>query len=236
MANTALQFDGVQNYVTLGTLGNLGSNLGSGLYISFQIKTTSAINAFFGCATGNANEMVEIAFNVEHTFSSQVNHCLSLWFQANNTQILAGGVDAPTINFNDGMVHTVVFIANPTTNIITLTIDGVAQPILYRNQNTLAIFANFTQDFYLGCRNNVGSPNAFLQCAIDNFKIGTSAGALYGSYTFAEGQGTVITDDSGQGNNGTLIGTPVPSWITGLGSPSSYADHTSDIFNTPQDN
>ncbi len=41
------------------------------------------------------------------------------------------------------------------------------------------------------------------------------AGALVGYWAFEEGLGTTVHDMSGNGNNGTLEGSPLPNWVAG---------------------
>jgi len=211
----ALQFNGSTNYVSLGTLGNLGSNLGSGFYCKFDIKTTSTSQGIFGYSTGS-NQIIEVGLNTNAAWTDVANHGLTIYLNANNNLLLSGGTSAPTINFNDGATHTIIFTATPATNTITLSIDGVNQTVAYGGQQTPSTFVNFSSNFFIGARNNVGSPNLFLACTLDNFRIGTSSSNIYGSYLFNEGKGTITADSSGNGNNGTLAGSPLPSWVAGL--------------------
>ena len=48
--------------------------------------------------------------------------------------------------------------------------------------------------------------------------------ALMAYWTFDDGTGTTLTDNSGRGNNGTLSGTTLPQWVAGhSGRPGDYA-------------
>ncbi len=214
MADYSLLFDGVQNYVSLGTMGNFGSNLGNGFYCSFQIKTTSTASKFVGFQQNNLT--VSFAFNIKSNGGANTN---SIYFKFGDTggRFLQAGIDSPTINFTNGNIHTIAFSVNFVTNTITATIDGVSQTITYNLQQTLSTFTNFTQPFYIGVYNNNGTPGNFFACTLDNFQIGTSSSVLYGSYSMNDGPGsTTIADSSGNGNTGTLTGSPLPTWVTGL--------------------
>jgi hypothetical protein len=177
-------------------MGNFGSNLGSGFYCSFQIKTTSTASASFGDV--DATQLIKIFFN------NTGNHQLRLQIYDNAGNILDGYNATPTINFNDGGTHTVVITANFSTQVIVMTIDGIAQTVSYNTQMALSTWINFAYAFYIGARNSTGTAQQFYACTLDNFQIGTSPTALYGNYLFNEGSGTTTADSSGQGNTGTL--------------------------------
>jgi hypothetical protein len=63
-----------------------------------------------------------------------------------------------------------------------------------------------------------------------NALIGDSA--LVGWWRFGEGSGTTAYDSSGNGNNGTLEGSPPPSWVTG-GGALSFTAANNDYVDVP---
>lgn len=207
MADYALLFDGIQNYVSLSTLGNLGSNLGSGFYCKFDIKTTSS-NANispWGVANGTNNRVYLTLNNSANQIRIDILDNAGLKLSAVCTK-----------NIIDGNKHTLIVTATMSTNIVTISVDGVAQSISYINQQTPTTFVNFTANFALGARTVGASLFNYCTCTLDNFQIGINAGNLYGIYNFDEGSGTTTADSSGNGNTGTLLGSPVPRWVTGL--------------------
>jgi hypothetical protein len=80
-------------------------------------------------------------------------------------------------------------------------------------------FVNFAQDYLVGAINKDNSIDGFMAMTLYNFQIGTSATTLYGNYpdTSQLGQGTILADTSGKGNNGTLIkgAGAYPTWVNG---------------------
>lgn len=215
MADYALAFDGTQNYVSLGTLGNFGSNLGNGFYCSFQIKTTQISLAEFGEFGGGSTFFI-IGFN-ETASGGNTSGALELDITAAGQRLRGGVNSSPTVIWNDGNVHAIVMTANFTTKTITIVIDGQSQTITYSNTGSLTSFSNFTQAHYIAARWFSGSAGNFLACTLDNFQIGTSSSVLYGNYGMNDGPGsTTIVDSSGNGNTGTLTGNPLPIWVTGL--------------------
>ena len=222
----ALQFDGSQNYISLGTMGNFGSNLGSGFYCSFQIKTTQTALAEMGFYVGDTAVM--LGFNAT---GFEVSGAGKLAFFTQSHSIVSGssrfiGNTTNTTNFNDGNIHTIVFTASYAAGgTLTILVDGVSQAItISQVMGSSPTFQNFTEPFYLGGRYSGGLSNP-LACTLDNFQIGTSANNLFGSYIGGRqaGSGTTLLDTSGKGNNGTLTGTPVPTWANGISAPNTVA-------------
>lgn len=207
LALSGIQFDGVQNYVSLGTMGNFGSNLGSGFYCKFDIKTTSTAKVNFGLYN-NGLTCVIIAFNTNYIASANVANEINFVVYDDSNKQLAGGLSSP-ITFNDGNLHTIIITANFGTNTITISIDGNVGSIGYSKQQTPSNFHNFGQNFLLGAFSQNGTAQQFMPCTLDNILLGTSSSVLYGNYPFMGD----VKDYSGQGNNGTLNGNPLPKLL-----------------------
>jgi len=212
--SSALLIDGSQNYLSLGTLGNFGSNLGSGFYCKFDIQTSSVSGGTFG-EYNSSNQSVYIEFNAKHEVLS--SHDITVVFEgANNSFLIASTNSDTTVSFNDGTIHTIIVTINPGAGTMTLSIDGISQTFTTYRNDTGYTYANFPQNFLIGAYNSTGTPAGFFQCKIDNLQVGTSSSNIYGNYQFNEGLGTTTADSSGNGNTATLLGNPVPSWVTGL--------------------
>lgn len=222
MSDFALSFDGSQNYVDLGPMGSFGSNLGNGFYCKFLIKTTSTAVGVSGMDyTGTHHNVIQLAFNIG---SSSGSGKLRLYITDNNNNWFGNAVNSPTISFNDGSVHTLEFIANIVAKTLIVNIDGVSQTVTNIVNNTLSTFVNFPEAFYIGAQKSDAGVNSFFACILDNFQIGTSSAVLYGNYAMNDGPGaTTIIDSSGNGNTGTLNGSPLPTWATGLNSYGNVA-------------
>ena len=216
----ALTTDGSQNYINCGTLGTFGSNLGSGFYCSFQIQTTSTQQGSFGVEHSSYSgiNQVQIGFNGGAN-GTQTNHSMFFYLASNNYNYECFRyTSSPTINFNDGNIHTITISVNVPSQIVTLTIDGVSQSLnsSFSNGNT-PNWVNFGDPFYLGAAYN-GGPAIPLACTLDNFEMGTSSSAIYVSYAMNDGIGTSVADASGNTNTGTLEkgAGSYPTWVAGL--------------------
>ena len=56
---------------------------------------------------------------------------------------------------------------------------------------------------------------------------------LVGWWRFNDGSGTIASDSSGNGNNGTLEGSPVPSWTTGINGGALSFNGINDYVDIP---
>lgn len=213
----SLRFDGSQNYLSLGNLGNFGSSLGSGVYIKFTLQTTQTSTTFLmgGGNSGSVTSLL-IIINSIQTGTNIVNR-LRVFLRDNSGKLLDAGT-AADYNYTDGSPHTFIITINPSTNIVTVSIDGSAQGINYASQPTPSSFSNFANGFSLGARNNNGVISGYTNCTVDDFSIGTSSGVIYASYNFNDGANP-IADGSGNANNGTLLGTTLPLFVPGINTP-----------------
>lgn len=205
----ALKFDGSQNYLNLGTLGTFGSNLGSGLYLSFTLQTSSVATSIglMGEIKAGNTDTIRLILNL-----GGVPGQLSLSFYDHTGNQIVGNITAPALV--DGTPHAVTITATTTT--IAMTVDGVDQTVNYTNQQTLSSFVNIPLNFIVGGFNNNGTPQNFAAITIDKIQIGTSSSNLFASYNMLEGAGTTTADSSGKGNTGTLTGSPLPLWVTAI--------------------
>lgn len=207
-----LQFNGSSNYVSLGTLGSLGSSmLNNGFFFKVRLKTTSGIKSMFGTLNTGAVTGVQVIFNADQD-EVESSGKLCLFVRSNNGEKIEGATTVAT-NFNDGAFHDLEFFCNTVTRTIAIKVDGDSKAISYSGQTTPSAYSNFGYAFYVGCKNNRGSATQFLSCEIDSFSIGLTSSNLYGVYSINEGSGTSIADTSGHSNTGTLSGSPLPSWI-----------------------
>ena len=210
----AMQFDGANQYLSLGTMGSFGSNLGSGLYAKFSFASTTATSGAILFGTAWSTSCI-ITFNVNN---GGVSKRLYFFSQDNGSKQLKGTID-PTMNILDGNPHVFELTVTFSTNTILLKIDGITQTTNYVSQQTPATFANFgsTRPFIIGAYQNYSTVQNYCAYTIDNFLIGTSPSNLYGSYSFDD---RTATDLSGNGNNGilstTLTNGALPAFVTGL--------------------
>lgn len=206
----ALSFDGTQNYIDLGLMTGFGAALGGGAYASFDIQTTTtdigSPTVFGTLKTGNLNAFKYVLH------SGVLNRGLVSLYDS-----LSKKIDKrfdSTIAINDGAIHRITITVTPATNVVVVTVDGVSQTMTNLNSQTPDTFIDFDKKMFVGANNNNGLVSNNAAIKLRNFKLGISAGTLYGNYAMGEGKGLTIADTSGQSNTGTLTGTPVPTWST----------------------
>lgn len=208
-----LRFDGVSSRLNMGSLGNLGSSLASGLYIEFDIQTKQASSSFgYGRFATNVSSRfwVELGTSVALQVGDTLQAGLAMKGSATSYSTL-----------NDGRKHNVKIQAYPSTNVLQITIDDVVQTVTMTLSQSPVTFANFTGQVHLGVENRNQFNNNFagyFAGIIDNFKIGTSPSNIYATYNFNSGS-SPVADQSGNGNTGTLAGTTPPQYVVGLDAP-----------------
>lgn len=226
MANFALQFNGSTNFMSLGTLGDLGSNLANGFYIKFQTKTTTTAVATFGCgATGK--EYVQIAFNRDQAGTAAPGK-ISIGIRNNPATKTLRAATSSATSFNDGSDHWVEIYVLPAINSVTIKVDDVSQSITYNEQQSPVEFVNFTagaggasltneaSNFFMGSNNYNGVKGEYFNGIFDTVLIGVSQTDLYGIYLMDDGAGTTVINSSTKAGNAGIGGSPLPSWVTGL--------------------
>lgn len=204
----ALQFDGSQNYVDFGTLGDFGNNIttNNSFYLAFDMKTSATTVKTFWGKSESGNRNFELILN-----GGAEQGKLKISIGGTNKDLAGFFTNTAII---DDSWHTITWLLVPSANTIVATVDGVNQDITYDEQETPTNIANFTQGIYLGRKNVSGTPSGNFPGLLDNFKMGYTASNLVVDCKFNEGTGTVATDASGNGNNGTLSGNPVPTYVT----------------------
>ncbi len=175
----SLQFDGSQNYATLGTLGSFASSLSNGFFCKFDIKTTqTTAGVIFGGRVSATNNYLLIKCNSQSGGNN--SNKLQVQFVDTGNHTLNGYVN--TININDGNVHHVEITMNMAINTIRVFFDGNLLTTTYTTQTTPVSFSNFTKDVYLGVLNNNGTPaTPYLACTLDNLQLGIGNLTLYNS-------------------------------------------------------
>lgn len=218
-AQTALNFDGVDDHVSL-----IRSNVGLfGHTIEAWIRTSSAASgsAYAGnpalTVVGDNDNDVGMTFGVDNG-AIQYNHFNGIWNTVNGT--------AP---IDDGLWHHIA-VTHEADNTVTLYVDGVIDntasiPLTtdptYTSYNTIGasyLGGASYQDHFLGDIDEVriwtcAKTQAEIAADMSAAHTGAEPGlALF--YDFSDGSGTTVTDLSVNGNNGTLTNGPI--WVPGV--------------------
>jgi hypothetical protein len=192
-----LSFDGIDDYVDLGTLGNWASQNLDDWKIQIVYSSTSEDRGYlFGDFSGFSR--LGFSFN-EPTSPPNI-----LQFRDN---IEERKVYRYSGNFNDGNVNTLEFIYN--NNQLIFNVNGVEQTPTKTTDETLTSFDNYN-NFLLGAVNGgAGSPVVFSEIDLYDFKI-YSGNTLFLHYDMSEGSGNTLIDKVGN-NNATIVGA---TWNT----------------------
>jgi alpha-tubulin suppressor-like RCC1 family protein/fibronectin type 3 domain-containing protein len=155
--SSAPTFDGSASSIALGTLGNLGQNMGAGLTIGTWIKTTSTAQGNFGVSnSGTATELV-VGLNRDSA-NNPVAGSTNLQIRNEAGTLLLGAI---TNNIYDGFWHYLVFTAVPSSGTISATVDGNAANVTLNAGGSISGFANFQFPFTIGAANNQGTVGTF---------------------------------------------------------------------------
>lgn len=168
----SIVFDGVNDYIDLGTLGNFGSSLSTNsitMEFVFKSNYTAGIRQFGTINTGSAT-LLGINFNRDEndnyssgktTFSLRDNNGLTL------------GVSMNT-NIYTNNYFIVVVSRNVTTNQVKFYVNGFPVNVTVGgvgfNSNPVT-FSNFQYPFLIGAINNRGNIVNYTNCSIPSFKI-----------------------------------------------------------------
>ncbi|PIB34989.1 hypothetical protein BFP72_06075 [Reichenbachiella sp. 5M10] len=214
---TALAFDGVNDYVYAGT-DNRG--ITTEVSIAAWVKTTASVV-----------KIMVAKYDGTNGFYLQMN--------ANGTAILYGrdgsgakNSGSSTTTINDDEWHYVVGTANLATGNWRIYIDGIQENGVTNSTGaTLASPANF----YIGAQSAIYFPGSLDQVTVWNMELGaadilshftscltgTETG-IVGHFIFEDGSGTTLTDQSPSAIDGTLSGMDDADWIDVI-SPSCAA-------------
>ena len=163
--NQGITFDGVDDSISLGTLGNFGSSLSSPATISFWVKTSStASSSSFGFINTGATTLLKIDFN---TGGNLVYTAGATEFELRDDagKGVSGWI---TTDIYDGKWHLLTVVMNGPANTYTAYVDGVTATMNYNLQTTPTNFSNLGFPFTLGAQNNRGVVNSFFAGSIDD--------------------------------------------------------------------
>lgn len=198
-AGKAVLVDGTGATVDFGVMGNFGSNLGSGLYLKFDLLSDFTGDGTLIGTGSSGQQFFKIGLNNGGTDRFTIS------LRDNAGLNLSGRI---TLATKDRQKRNIEIQLTPSTNTIQVWVDGVAQTVTYTAQQTPATFVNFPRRVTLGSRDNgFGTLVEGSRAIVDNLRIGTTSSNLYGSYGF-EDVSFPVADASGNSNNGAAVGTP----------------------------
>ena len=168
---SAYYFDGIDDYIEIGTLPGLIEHLNS-YSISFWYKSGSDVLEWSSIIGSINNAPAEMAFEINF-------HRNGLFFQfgrisfiirSNDDKYLSFAVYA-TETFGNQWHHIVFNFEDPAHNSASVFIDGIIRDMEYVTTEGPVNYVQFEIPFTLGATNNRGTINRFYKGCIDDFRI-----------------------------------------------------------------
>jgi hypothetical protein len=146
-------FNGSTHYVSLGTLGNLGANLGAGLTLEAWIKTTqTTLGTIFGWQLTTSDESILLIVN--YTISGgETNGALTIDLRDHANKQVRFGVNSGA-GVNDGKVHHIVATCTPLasgTPTGAICVDGAPLSVSYHRQDNQSNWVNINDSLAIAC-------------------------------------------------------------------------------------
>lgn len=182
----ALEFDGMQNYVDAGTLGQVGSSFNS-FSIDLWMRTVDThpslsslikyIDDGLGGVMGiETNRRVGRPLGGKYPTGQQNSADLDFepgtvlcYLRDSTGKVLAGHVKAP---FYDNKWHHFQWIVvDARVNKMAFYMDGKLYPWIATVEQSPSQFIPLKRNLYIGAGNNRGTPEGFFDGAIDNVRI-----------------------------------------------------------------
>lgn len=211
-----LSFDGVDDYITLATLGNFGSSLANGIIWERKFKSTTDPQNYKCLFSGYKDNNTATAFDVSFWRSGGAGTTadrIYVLFRG-DTGTKLEGYTTDTCGLFDGLEHQIQVKVKPSTQTVEVYIDGVLRPFTFIAQQTPATFTNLVAIACIGAYNRVTpvNPSSFVAAKMRDQKIylNYDSPTLYAHWKMDENTGTTATDSAGS-NNGTIVGA---TWST----------------------
>jgi intein/homing endonuclease len=170
-------FDGTDDYISIGTLGTLGSTISDTEITIYEgiVKTSetdAAVNVI-GTANTGSTTVVQIELNKDKD-SSVATGYVRVYLRDEDGNNCSGAVQSNT-GITDGDPHYLAVNVDGGNNLIKVYIDGVLKTFTYLTQLTPDNMDDFEYSMYLGALNNRGTASSVIDGIIDESRVNTSA-------------------------------------------------------------
>ena len=182
-----VDFDGTDDYISVGTMGSFGSSLSTGKRCIFagwvQSSVTDVGITVMGTANVGSDTMITIHLNDGWPVGVSAG-IIGVFLRDEDSSSLGGKVNINT-GITDGNWHHLTVNVDGPNNLIEVYLDGVLQTFTYAYQNTPDNTANFEFPLYIGAENSRGTSRYFFDGKIDEVRIynrALSAKEVYALY------------------------------------------------------
>jgi len=157
-ADTAAYFDGINDYVNVGTLGDLGSHMSSGLWTSFWIKTSRTSSmSIMGCYDDVNENNFNVSMNSTDIYSGFRGFSVNIGYGP-----IGGLVMYASGSWSDSQWHHVVLNPVVSDASVYIWVDGVRQTSITKNiMSSSSVFTNFGYSILIGA--SLYSPSTIIQ-------------------------------------------------------------------------
>src|SRR5690554_4821968 len=171
----ALQCDGIDDYISLGTLGNFGSQRRNSIIeIAFKTPPNYApgkITYLFGEqeSVSGVGAWIRLAMNADYNnqYSTGKTH---FYMRDDNNATISCEMSNAIIY--DGNYHTLKIDYTDTANSnLGVYVDGVLQSLSYRLKQKIGVCSNFSYPLIFGARSNPDGVKGFTAITIKDIKI-----------------------------------------------------------------
>jgi len=232
-AQSALQFDGVDDYVDIGPWPELTSQImAQPVTYEFWLSssnTTDTLTLIGAVNTGDST-FYRISLNMDGMRVRQAGGIKLLQRDAGGVFFRGGTASNLDTGITDGQWHHLAVVFDVTTASLTIYVDGVSQELSFLDAATATNVTDFEYPIVpIGARNVRGVIDQNFQGLLDEVRIWSYArteaeilenmttalaeqpDGLIGYWQFNEGDGTIAYDSSAYGRDGLLAG---PTWTT----------------------
>ena len=242
LSSNARSFNGSSNYISVGTLGDFGSQIGTSTTELWMKSTDTSTNKSIIKIIDSSGYASDEVYGIEpNRYLSSTDCTLSvgagytLFYIRDNT----GKEFARYINkgIYDGNWHHIVWVVtSASSNSMTVYVDGVAQSLLGSCSASPSSFNNWTKNLYIGASDNRGTAEGFYSGLLDEVRIFNStlsAGDVQADYlqgletlSYIQKSPSSISMDNGGSNRigNTLNNGLVAYWNLNESSGSSLTD------------
>lgn len=160
----ALLFDGVDDHVSIGTMGHFAAFQQSA--ISYWMKSsTTTVMYIFGTINDGTTTAIQIGLN-SNIAGANVLGNIRLNIRDNDENLLRCGVESNT-KITDGNYHFLVINIDRVNNAVDFYVDGVKFTTTYLFQQTPDNITAFQYPMVIGAQNSRGTVSVFYTGVID---------------------------------------------------------------------
>jgi hypothetical protein len=162
----ALNFDGSDDYVDCGTLGDFGSTtLNDTTTYMFWINTSQTTSSrILGTINDGYNTALAIEMNIPTTDKVRI------YIRDDERHRLSADLEN-VFDFTGTGWHHFAFVVDVRNSSIVIYIDGISRAITYSHQEAPTTFSDFQYPFTIGAWNLWGDVQSFFNGTIDDIKI-----------------------------------------------------------------